>query len=54
MRRRNPTKCGVVNYVTNYYGFSLADMVSVSISITKPMARRIWMEMIIMLHGTVG
>ncbi len=28
LQRRNPAYCGVVNYITNYYGFSLSDMVS--------------------------
>lgn len=27
-QRKNPSQYGVINYVTNYYGFSLADMVS--------------------------
>lgn len=28
LQRRNPSRFGVVNYVTNYYGFTLIDMVS--------------------------
>ncbi len=28
LQKKNPTHCGTVNYVTNYYGFTLADMVS--------------------------
>ncbi len=28
LQRRNPPYCGTVNYITNYYGFTLADMVS--------------------------
>ncbi len=28
LQRRNPPHCGTVNYITNYYGFTLADMVS--------------------------
>ncbi len=28
LQRRNPSYCGTVNYITNYYGFSLMDMVS--------------------------
>lgn len=28
LQRRNPSKYGVVNYMTNYYGFTLTDMVS--------------------------
>ena len=28
LQRRNPKQHGVINYVTNYYGFTLADMVS--------------------------
>ncbi len=28
LQRRNPAKHGVIHYVTNYYGFTLADMVS--------------------------
>ena len=28
LQRKNPSVCGTVNYLTNYYGFTLADMVS--------------------------
>lgn len=28
LQRKNPPYCGTVNYITNYYGFTLADMVS--------------------------
>lgn len=28
LQRKNPPQSGVINYVTNYYGFTLADMVS--------------------------
>lgn len=28
LQRRNPKQHGVINYITNYYGFTLADMVS--------------------------
>lgn len=28
LQRRNPASYGVINYLTNYYGFTLADMVS--------------------------
>lgn len=28
LQRKNPPRCGTINYITNYYGFTLADMVS--------------------------
>ncbi len=28
LQKKNPSQCGTINYITNYYGFTLSDMVS--------------------------